>query len=689
MNAEIGLLSAIAKFAAEHRVIHALLTTFNFDGQCLEGEEWGLLDSICRNGCSNVLVIRDRNQVIRERAGLRIRVVDAGYSTRVFHTKLAVLVADDALFAAVGSANLTRGGLRTNLELVRPYELGATGPVSLFSDIKQYLDKGLRRELTGTRSVAGGYDELLRDMGELIDRAKPDAGPEPRLLHNYDQPLYEQILKKLHGRPVEQAWIVSPFFEEAVDGKPDDPDSRGEEYAVLFEQLLEDLKLTGTDRKPVRVYFQPGMDGTTNLPVNALKRHRGKLELWAKNVQAIDLRRLHGKMLAFFSPGDGRSRPTATIVYGSPNFTPSALLRTPAKGGNAELAVVTTFTGGRELAEQLEAHYNLSDLFSKVEKWDKLKSAPKVKAEPFQRGLKLREGYYRLLEGEIDISLSDQPENAARIRAFLLAEDGTAVLVGEEGATTGQYTVKVPVSLTPKAGERFTRVGFNAIRVEVLAADGSVIASATGPVNIDCPELCLGNYAKTEPADDLDEEIYNYGLAGATSYQQLKDEVEKLEAHKEQGPATAGIAPLPEHQADLDQFFRNVHLGLRGMLRRLDKRSSPVAFRDVLRVLGRWSGEAGKDESRYSREQKMFLGSCLLESACEVRELMRRSGQRRGDVIEAVQAEFVTRAGTLSAFGREMKKTAPDLRENARGLLRLWNVLNRGAGKRGRDGRRD
>lgn len=686
MNAEVGLLSAIAKFAAEHRVRHALLTTFNFDGQCLEGEEYGLLDSICRDNCANVLVVRDRNQVSRERSGLRCRVVNAGHSTRVFHTKLAVLVANDAAFLAVGSANLTRGGLRTNLELVRNYELGVTGPKALFEDLHRYLDTGLRRELKGMKSPTGDYDELVCDLGELVGRAKPCEGPESRLLHNYDRPLYEQIMAFVGDRAAEQAWIVSPFYEDAVERH--DPDDGDEDYAKLYEQLLKDLTFVD-DSARVRTYFQAGLDGTTSVPITALKRHENRVELWKKNAQGIDPRRLHGKMLAFFLSGNGRRKPGAVIVYGSPNFTPSALLRTPDTGGNAELAVVTTFTGENRFAERLEMHYNLTELFGKVDDWSALKPAIRAKTPLPQHALTVREGHYRALDGEVDVVLGDIPANTTVLRAYLRNENGEEVLAGETSdLTVGAFTVKVPPEVARNVGSQYMRIGFNSVRVESLAADGTVIASTIAPVNIDCPGDGVNSYVKTGAGDDLDEEIYCYGLAGATSYQKMKDDVEKLEEDETVGKPGADNAPVPEHQADLDQFFRKVHIGLRGMVQRLEPRSSAVAFRDVLRMLGRWSGSTGSGEGHSTREQRLFRGICLLETAIEVRELMNKGGMSESDMASMVNTEFIARAEAMKGFGEELLATVPELHENATDLLSMWSRLAGKSGKRGRDGKR-
>jgi len=70
-----------------------------------------------------MLIVRDRNAVASEAPSVRCRKANA-CSSRVFHPKLALLIAEDKARAVISSANLTRGGYERQRELGRVFDLG-------------------------------------------------------------------------------------------------------------------------------------------------------------------------------------------------------------------------------------------------------------------------------------------------------------------------------------------------------------------------------------------------------------------------------------------------------------------------------------------------------------------------------------------------------------------------------------
>ena len=136
-----------------------------------------------------------------------------------FHPKLFLAVREDAVFAAVGSANLTRGGLGANLELLTPLVFAKDAerppPRALLQSILAFVDR-VAADLAG-RIVEGSREKIL----EVLEHARlaieglpePRRGPDLRFLHSYDEPLLNQ-LATLHGDdPVTHLAVVSPFFE--------------------------------------------------------------------------------------------------------------------------------------------------------------------------------------------------------------------------------------------------------------------------------------------------------------------------------------------------------------------------------------------------------------------------------------------------------------------------------------------
>ena len=59
LNASLNLKTLIENFAPDDDLRHALLLTYNFDGGFLEDAEHGLLETLWRRNCENLIVVRD------------------------------------------------------------------------------------------------------------------------------------------------------------------------------------------------------------------------------------------------------------------------------------------------------------------------------------------------------------------------------------------------------------------------------------------------------------------------------------------------------------------------------------------------------------------------------------------------------------------------------------------------------
>ena len=212
LEAKTNLQSEIENFAPHEELRHALLLTYNFDGPFIEDPERGLLEALWRRNCTNVLVVRDGKAVLAEKRSHRYRVVNAAYSRQTFHSKLLLVLSSSGVLAAVGSANLTRGGLETNLEVTNIYCLTRSrGPRKFFTSLR-IVAQLLRLELSGTNTpTRDSANQIVADLDAFLAEASAArSAVEPLLLHNYAEPLLPQIVRALPAKRLEMLWIVSP-----------------------------------------------------------------------------------------------------------------------------------------------------------------------------------------------------------------------------------------------------------------------------------------------------------------------------------------------------------------------------------------------------------------------------------------------------------------------------------------------
>ena len=160
------------------------------------------------------------------------------------------------------------------------------------------------------------------------------------------------------------------------------------------------------------------------------------------------------------------------------------------------------------------------------------------------------------------------------------------------------------------------------VRVEMLNAEGAVVASSLVPVNVDCPQQFCGTALVGTIIATLDERIAFEGCGTFQTYRQQQD---FLERHGSRDPLPKGTLEVLTHQADLDRFFRNLQIGFRGVRARLKAMpNSEFTLRRTVKDLVRWCQETLTDESeRLSIECRLFLVDRL------ARQLKRRWRQAR------------------------------------------------------------
>jgi hypothetical protein len=690
LNATLNLRTVIENFAPGDDVRHALLLTYNFDGVFLEDAERGLLEILWQRDCENVLVVRDGKAMLSEKRSHRYSVINAAYSTRTFHPKLMLLIALSEVLAVVGSVNLTRGGLEGNLELAGVYQLTRTnGPLGFFATLRDYLDGHLRLELRATSPrQREAFDTLVDDFKLfLADARSAHSATEPLFLHNYTEPLLPQILQALPEQELDELWIVSPFFEpdprgdQSSDESPspvaraphhapvghDDPPGEALDRTLLDEIFRTLAFVNKKGRPPVRIYFQATTANATQLPLNVLQPYRSQIALHAKNRAAEDQRRLHAKAFVFIG------RRHVTVVHGSPNFTRAALLSKPPSG-NAEIAVVTQLrrTGG--IAEKLGDYLNLKSLFSEIDNWDGLTYHPPVTTSPPPHVVRVWEGMVSLADKKVTVFFRVDHPHAHRVVVTLRGDQGELPL--------GEVALPLPESQefalpegaldTKDALRKLLQLPYHNVRIEAFDAEGRSLGSSEGPLNVDCPGAFVGTWLCRPDDLGLDSQIYLAGLGNIAGYAGQRATVERALS------TPAGDSPpAPSHYADLDLFFRRLHIGFRGLRRRLEgSRASRYVFSDILRQLGDWAQTALQDDERpdYTTEQKLYLCDRILQTALECVDVMKAANVTSDELALIVRDRFLLPARPMVDFTDKLC-----LDQNvgvvASNLLEGWHVL--------------
>jgi hypothetical protein len=278
------------------RIDHALFLTYGFDGVAFEDEEIGPLESIFQRECKNVIVIRDAKQVVKEKGTPRYSVYPASFTKRTYHPKLMVLLSSVGATVVIGSANLTKGGMRHNLELASEHRLGRGETIDpFFHQLLEYIQKCVSREIADHDvSSVRGFEEFCNSFETFLavfPRASPRGKVQSTLFHNYDKPLFDQVFDWGEKRIVEELLVLSPFFDPTKLVPEDEPDEGPPEHDLL-QQISTRIAPSRT-----RFFVEVSDNLKTSLPVNDLHRLCEEVEVYGKNHSGVDSRRLHAKML--------------------------------------------------------------------------------------------------------------------------------------------------------------------------------------------------------------------------------------------------------------------------------------------------------------------------------------------------------------------------------------------------------
>lgn len=218
-----------------------------------------------------------------------------------FHPKLAVLIGEHDVVAAVGSGNPTMAGWGYNDELWTLFKGGSTGAPGSLTQIGDWL-----RDLPGVVSVPEYVATLLDEIAAHLTSLSVDAGTsdDVRVLHNLQTPLLDQM----SSDPVDELCLYAPFF------------GTGDALEEIIDRFDPTRVIVGVQER------WSSYDG--NAITRALAGRESEVRRLPEQVPR------HGKLLEW------RRDDAWWALTGSANLTGTAMLKATAAGGNCELAVL-------------------------------------------------------------------------------------------------------------------------------------------------------------------------------------------------------------------------------------------------------------------------------------------------------------------------------------------------------------
>jgi len=300
---------------------NGVICTYTFDPEFFEEYCLERFNSLKNNGNLSVIVDFDTYQQVitappeyrPKQANIRYLLHPISVAGR-FHPKLFLLVNRNKGRLIVGSANFTRPGITANAEMINyfDYEEEKNEEYAfLFRAAFAFLnDLNQRKPNTALTSNLAAMERiapwLVADAGFAMNS-------DVMLLHNLNQPLWDQILHHVKG-PVDGVCILSRFFDSTPK---------------ILDRIENDLQ-----PKYVKIFTQNVITTLTKEWFKHPLFKSGKLIIsCCSYADEGHSQNLHAKALAIIKDDK------CIISFGSANFTTQALLKT-ADGGNVECLVL-------------------------------------------------------------------------------------------------------------------------------------------------------------------------------------------------------------------------------------------------------------------------------------------------------------------------------------------------------------
>lgn len=497
---------AIGDFVSQEHGVgprHAVFCTYDLEPDRFEAV---IMPELQRRGSRfRTLVLADagalqRDDRLKQRAAAScyelapVRVNGQG----VFHPKMVLLRAGSNVLIGVGSANLTRGGLGGNLEMMLFMQGNTEEGKALASSAFGFLEDLRKSDKVAMPAPAKRFLERVCVLAPNLRQSRAQ-GP---VHHNLETPLIERIRQQ---RPtgVKRAAIMSPWHSTQTS----DPEIEPRVVSVLTEAMgaRPVVHTEGSNRKA------PAL-GRTEVRVLRVTEPESDDETDgddAGSPRPIRHARLHAK--AYLAVGSKQAR----LWFGSANCTTPALLL-PTGRGNVELLISVDLD--RSSARTIEA-----DLESKFE--------PSLGALPVGKPSRI-------------------PKPRGQILAAYLSEQaGQCTLTVELAPLPTTHTLCIGRSSAPK----------NLVKKQVGAGQHSVTLSETESRRLlgaaDSPPSLLWEHAGKDPIPfPVSTPLIQADGTGETVLEDLLDDLA--------GRPTSGRKTLPrspgQRQTDRDKELESL-----------------------------------------------------------------------------------------------------------------------------------
>lgn len=286
-----------------------ILCTYSLDIEFLENF---LLRLDGFTNCSDLCIFTDRNvyeKLFEDGKSINYRWINKRYFLipidvhGVFHPKIYILASEKYARIGIGSANLTREGLSSNLEVASVFEVNSKDKAfsSVLNDIVKFLnDLVAYSESTIAHRFISSFNEIIQGLKE------DNEDKSIHVLHNLNDSILLQAKKLMSQQKVNAIKVFSPFYDKKM---------------MVYRQLKKNYPMAS-----IQFYIQ---QGKTNFPVDEFKLlDETSTQYIIKNHE----RYMHGKVLIFDTESG------FYVLTGSSNFTSAALLSSK-KSGNIELSL--------------------------------------------------------------------------------------------------------------------------------------------------------------------------------------------------------------------------------------------------------------------------------------------------------------------------------------------------------------
>lgn len=347
---------------------HCLIMSYGVDIPFFEHALWGQFATTCRNK----IILADGQEILAEYesyadSGLvrmlnQQYVADGIFSRHSAHAKVILLTSPQEGRLLVGSGNLRLGGYASGGELFTRYEYKANAPemLSAFVGIREVLEAIVDRHYIGAPA-----ERRIRNLLELTPWLFGATQDEQRpVRHNLDIGFIEQLLELVDKRPVQELWVLSPFY---------DPE------AIALRRLLERLQ-----PQQCTLLVQPGQTSVDPTVLSDLVKHyKGRCQVRPFSLKS-DAAYVHAKMYLI------KMSQQAICLQGSPNLSQVAMLF-PDPQGNIEVA--NLLTGARDDFDYLLAELAIEPPTQNIEELN-------VAYHPLEANVTSAGGSLRLTGGE-------------------------------------------------------------------------------------------------------------------------------------------------------------------------------------------------------------------------------------------------------------------------------------------------